>query len=323
MKFNLKFAGNLAVAGAVLSLSLFGCTKKPVEDNVPTEPPPKIANWIVDTGFDRGAMVFNPVQGSVRVNGKIDFGKNIEGQVSDWIVTQWNSKSDLAKIAGKREGDQYVYEDKNKKVALADDGTVTLKVDTGAEYDKPRSRPTDPWIHLYLEQRYKKPYPLTGDRLDIQLEARIPESVSLMTEESYDPGLHASIAVFYLILKDLGDSGQFINFCVPIYDNRQDIPEGEWHLDSGFNPAGDTHQLIYTLDGSRIYDKPTGNGEWHRVDANLKPYVEEALAIAKENGFMQDVAYEGLGLSAIYIGWETPGVFRSELQIRNMSVYGQ
>ncbi|GBG10182.1 hypothetical protein PAT3040_04900 [Paenibacillus agaridevorans] len=299
---------------------IVGCESDNTNDKAGASSTTAADNWIQDIGFDNGAMVFNPIQGAMRVNGKIDFGKNIEGEVTDWIVTQWNSRSDLAKMEGKREGDRYIYANEYKTIAVADDGTVTLGVDATKEYDGPRVRPTDPWLHLYLEQRYKEPRRLEGDKLQVRFDVRVTENVNLMTNAEYNPDLHASIAVFYLILSDMNGSGQFINFCVPIVDNRSDIPHGEWHIDSGGAAAGNTNQLIYTLDGNKIYDGPTANGEWHEVDIDIKPYAEEALAIAKQNGFLKDETYEDLGLSAIYIGWETPGIFRSSMDIKNMII---
>nr|WP_247740832.1 hypothetical protein [Cohnella sp. LGH] len=300
-----------------IPLAQTGCTRSPSgADNE------SAGNWILDTGFERGAMVFHPIPGAARVSGKLDFGRDLEGLKSEWIVSQWNSKSDISKITGKRDSKMYTYENASKTLAVADDGTVTLRVDTGEEYDTPRVRPTDPWVHLYLEQRYGSPYRLADrDDLRLRFEARITESESLMSPEQYDPGLHASIAVFYLIVGDLSGSGDFLNFCVPIYDNRHDVPPGEWHIDSGFNPAGDTHKLIYTLDGGGLYDSPTGDGQWHRVDVELQPHIEQALEIAKQNGYFDGVSYSDLGLEAIYIGWEVPGVFRSEMQIRDMALF--
>ncbi|MFD0713333.1 hypothetical protein [Paenibacillus sp. GCM10027626] len=280
-------------------------------------------NWILDTAFESGAMVFNPIPGSARVNGKLDFGRNLEGKKTEWIVTQWNSKSDAAKMTGKRDGDRYLYENEYKTIAVADDGTITLGLDAGKEYKKPRSSQTDPWLHLYLEQRYKERHRLSeADDLTLQFEVRITESFSYMKPDEYNPGLHSSMAVFYLIIGDQKGSGDFINFCVPIYDNREDIPSGEWHIDSGFNLAGDTHKLIYTVDGKLIYDHPTGDGQWHKVNLQLKPHIEKALEIAKQNGYFSDAEYEDLGLDAIYIGWEVPGVFKSEMQIRDVTIAG-
>ncbi|MCC3375281.1 hypothetical protein [Cohnella sp. REN36] len=305
-----------SLLAVILLLATAGCLKSP-----PGEQREAADNWILDTGFERGAMVFQPIPGSARVSGKLDFGRKLEGLKSEWIVSQWNSKSDIAKIAGKRDGTRYVYENAYKTLAVADDGTVTLGVDTGQEYAEPRSRPTDPWVHLYLEQRYKNPRSLKdGDGLRIRFDTRIAKSELLMAPEQYDPGLHAAIAVFYLIIGNSSGSGDFLNFCVPIYDNRHGIPPGEWHIDSGFNPAGDTHKLIYTLDGGEIYDSPTGDGQWHHVDVDLKPHIERALEIAKQNGYFGGVPHPDLGLEAIYIGWEVPGAFRSEMQIKNMAI---
>jgi len=277
-------------------------------------------NMIEDLAFEGGAMVFNAIQGASRINGKLDFGREIDGKITKWIITQWNSRSDLAKIEGKREGSAYVYRNDYKTVSLDDDGTITLGVNGGMEYDKPRARSSDPWLHLYLEQRFKKPKPLLGDDLNVQFDMRITEAVTQMAEADINPDIHATIAVFYLILMDLNGSGQYINFCVPLYDNRHDIPPGGAHLDVVGPVSGLTNQLIYEMDGKKIYDAPTGNGEWHHVDVDLKPYIEEALNIAQQNNFLVGRTFADLGLSSMFVGWEVPGIFKNELQINNIVV---
>lgn len=313
----------LVMALLLLSLPLLGCSEGKNSNQKELDPTvnyvPREGNMIEDLTMDGGALVFNAIQGASRVNGRLDFGKDLEGKSAKWIVTQWNSRNDLAKIEGKREIDAYVYKNEYKTVALADDGTVTLGVNGSLEYDAPRKRPSDPWLHLYMEQRYyTEPKPLQGDKLQLEFDMRITETVTQMKEEEIDPNIHATIAVLYFTFADLSGSGQYINFCVPLYDNREDIPKGSWHLDVVGPSAGLTNQLIYTMEGADIYKAPTGNGEWHHVNVDLKPYVVEALEIAQQNNFLLGLKYEDLGLNSAFYGWEVPGIFKNEMQMRNL-----
>ncbi|GBG10184.1 hypothetical protein PAT3040_04902 [Paenibacillus agaridevorans] len=282
---------------------------------------PESTNWLLDPEFAQGAQVYHPAQGGVQVTGVVDFGKDIYGYTPIWNFSQWNSRSDLASIAGVRAGSRYLYSNAYKTVALDDDGTLELSVDAGLEYDEPRDSVSDPWLHLYLEQRIGSPRSLSLNHdLNVRFDTRITEMQSLMNPVDYNPAYHAAMAVVYLILNDSGGSGDFINFGIPIFDSRYTYVPASWHIDSGFHPSGDTHQLIYTLGASSIYNEPTGNGNWQSVDLDLKASILDALTVAKNNGFLTDVAYEELELSAVYIGWEVPGIYKAGMQIKNLSI---
>lgn len=319
--FGTEQEGYFSIGAAAWTDASFGYTLQTINGLDVSIPKLVPYNMLEDITFEAGAQVYDPGQGAAIVNGTLGFGKSIAGKTPRWIFTQWNSLSDLATIQGQRIGSKYVYENSYKKVALADDGTLTLGVNAELEYSQPRTQVSDPWLHLYLEQRNSQPKPLTGDSLQVQFDMRITESVPLMDEEEIDPGLHATIAVFYMTLVDLDGSGDFINFCIPLYDNREAIPSGGWHIDNFGPSAGLTNQLIYTMEGGDLYQAPTGNGQWHRVDVDIKPYAEEALLIAQQNGFLENLSYADLGLGSMFVGWEVPGIFKNELQIKNMVIH--
>lgn len=282
-------------------------------------------NYILDTSFSDGVTVFSPIKPPTTYSGKLTFGKNVDGKSPVWILTQWNSLYNIIKTPGKRVGNTYQYANKNKTFALSDDGMVTLIINASQDYLQPRKTAQDPWAHLYLEQRYSQPRSLGKfKKVNVTYNFVIPFCKNYTPAADYNSNIHASIGVFYLILGDINPSspgyGDFINFCMPLFDDRVDIPKKSWFMDSGTDPNAVTNKMIYTMDGSVLYSSPTGNGKWHSVNLDIMPYIKDAFNIARNNNCMQKTNFSDVGLSSFFFGFENPGMFDTELQIKNMSI---
>ena len=285
-------------------------------------------NYILDTSFSGGATVFAPIKPPITISGKLDFGKNITGKTTQWILTQWNSLNNIIKTSGQRVGDTYEYANSNKTIGVSDDGTVTFIYNASKDYLQPRTSPQDPWSHLYFEQHYSDQDEARNlgkyKSVNVTYNFEIPFCNNLTPKDVYNPDIHASIAVFYLILQDINPSspgyGDFINFCMPLFDDRVDIPKKEWHMDSGTDPNDATNKMVYTMDGNILYNSPTGDGKWHNVNIDIMPYIKEAFNIAKNNNCMKNTQFSDIGLGSFFFGFENTGMFDSELKINNMSI---
>lgn len=311
----------LLVASILIWTAACAVQKEKKEDTAVT--------YILDTQFEDGVSVMHPSRALVRLSGKLDFGKKTDNPPA-WLMTQWQSKYDLAEEKGKKTEGGYVYENEGKQVSVIKEGdgseVLSLRVKGGNEYDRPRTSDV-PWIHLYMEQRYDAPKSIAAlAQWNLKCDISIPQCKNLMTPEEYDPGLHAAIAVFYLIVGDINPEskgyGDFMNFCIPLHDNRHEVPPGEWHMDSGFSELGDTHKIIYTVEGKQIFNAPTGNGQWHSIDMDVMPEIKKAFTLAKSKDCFVNTEFKDLGLTAVYIGWEVPGTFDCEMKIKNISLKG-
>lgn len=279
-------------------------------------------NFILDPKFELGAQVYAPGK-PMTYTGSLDFGKKNSDETAAWLLTQWNSKNNIRSTQGEYRNNEYVYENKYKTVALADDGTVTLRVNASEEYLSPRTKKMDRWVHLYMEQRYAKPYPI-GDveKMRLSFDFCIPYFEDHTPEGQLDPSLHASIAVFYIILKDINPDSpaynNFINFCVMLFDNRTPVTSESWFMDEGQNPLDATNMIIYTMDSS-VYTGPVeADGEWHSVDFDPLPYFKKSFEIAQKSNCMQGSRWEDMAISSVFFGFEVPGVMNSEMKIRNI-----
>ena len=84
---------------------------------------------------------------------------------------------------------------------------------------------------------------------------------------------------------------------------------------------GETKLFIFTPASESFARASTHDGEWVTFDRDLVPLMRQDLEHARAKGFIQgspDLAdYRPLG---IFIGWEVPGMFDVDLQIRNLSL---
>jgi hypothetical protein len=81
------------------------------------------------------------------------------------------------------------------------------------------------------------------------------------------------------------------------------------------------HKLIYAPSGDVLTSGSLRDGGWVTFRADLLPLCRDALAEAWRRGFLPDsqelADYRPGGIS---VGWEVPGTFAVELQIRDLSL---
>ncbi len=279
-------------------------------------------NIILDADFSQGAWIYSPAK-PMRMTGKLPLSDSEEDP--EWLLTQWNSKNNIRGTQAQVVDGAYIYENEYKTVARDAQGVLTLRVNASEEYHRVRTSKMDSWVHLYFEQRYANPYPLAGmGSAPLRLSFCVPEFRDATPEGELDPSLHAAIAVFYVILKDMNPQspayGDFINFCVMLYDNRTPVTPESLFVDSGQNPIDATNMMIYTMDSSTYAGEVYADGVWHDIDIDLMPYFQHALRETQERGYMAGTKMEDLCISSVFFGFEVPGVMDCELRVRDLSL---
>lgn len=280
-------------------------------------------NIILDPSFLNGGIVYSPSK-PMRMSGKITLSDH-SVEWPQWLVTQWNSRNNLVRTKLRKIDGSYIYQNEFKTVARDADGTLTLRVNGGEEYERARTSLLDGWVHLYFEQRYQVPYPLQGaDMARLNLSFAIPYFEDYTPKGELNLNLHAVISVFYIILKDVNPDSpsyeQYINFCVMLFDNRTGVTKEESHMDSGQNPIDATNMLVYTMNSEVYADPVYADGAWHDVDVDLMPYFRRALQLAQQKNCMMGTRFEDLAISSIFFGFEVPGVMNCEMKLRNPSL---
>ena len=238
-----------------------------------------------------------------------------------WQLCQWSSRYDLAGAEAMAQGDEVAFANEGKRVALAEDGTLTLGLTTSREYDHPR-RADEPWIHLLVQQDFGEGQPIVGNlkALHFGMELRIDHCHNRLGE-AFDETLHTAQAPFYLMVRNINreskDYGLGLWVGIPTFDYRyKQLADKETiHWDVG------TATYIYTIPPRTVWgDVDLGDGEWHRAEQDILPLVQRAVEAMREKGCFMDSALEDLAITGMNFGWEIPGTFDAELKMRGLSL---
>jgi hypothetical protein len=273
-------------------------------------------------GFDLSATKTGETPSPIGVILQGDLGTRRE-----WRLEQSGTRMNLAG-ASQRDlpGGTRIVRNGAKKVTVHPGGLVgrgvTLEVDGGVEYSGRLRRKGDAWPELAMKQRIPKNFRLDKlSSLGFKLNFRI-EHCRNASEDALDPALHnAQLTAVWMLHNRSTSSADYldtIEFGVPLFDARHDVPPGYQSANAGEYNSADT--FVSTLEGSRLFDGPTGDGEWHAIDCNLIPLLEEALAAAQAEGFLTDTSLADLHVTSFNVGWEIPGPYECAATLKGLSL---
>ena len=242
-----------------------------------------------------------------------------------WGLSQWSSRFPLTANAGvKADGGALVWSNAAKAVTVGPAGSaradITMAVNTGMEYSPKSRNAGEPWVHLLVEQEFPEPAPLAGlSAAKFHVEARLLRAKKLPME-NYSPNVHAAQFTIYFTVQNRKPGsrghGDLVWFGVPVYDDRDRFPKAFKEQD-----FGGTAKFIFTPDGRTYSDVSAHDGKWLAIDKDLLPLMREALTAAWGRGFLPGSKEFGdYYIGGIYMGWELPGSFDVEMQVRNLSL---
>ncbi len=279
---------------------------------------------IRDPHFQNGFLLLEPKPGK-----RVVYGEATDASASAkpvWDLCQWSSRFPLEAGRAKRSPDgSLFFTNAAKRVWLGAPGgagaDLSLGVDASVEYaGHARKSPIEPWVHLLVQQELEQP-PSLADLASCRfhVEARLTHAKLFRTDD-YTPARHAAQFLIFLTVANRNPQspgyGQYFWFGIPLYDDRARIVPAYQAQD-----FGDTKMFIYTLASDVFTKQSTHDGQWVMFARELLPLLREGLAAGWQRGFMagsrDEVDYR---LTGIVIGWEVPGVFDVELQLRNLSL---
>lgn len=246
-----------------------------------------------------------------------------------WTIAEWASKHLLKDEKSiKVEGNAISFFNESKNVTIyPGKGQIDLFTDTRKEYEKPRGG-SDPWIHLLLEQAIPMEKRIMLDKLSslyMELEFEVSKCDKYMSDEEYDPNVHAGQISWYLTVencdcKELDFEGRpdYLWFGLPLYDNRFDKSEGtKIFLDYG------TQKVIYGKDRDDYLPKQVEIGKTYRLFVDVLPEIKIAFEKAKELGWLKGAKFSSMAIGSTNIGWEIPGTFDVGFKIKKISIIGE
>lgn len=299
---------------------------------------------IADARFERGAAL-SPLwphivqQGGGFCRTCTDTLRFVKSDLNPiWQLCQWSSRYDLAgaepnhetgetgktgeigKTGEAGKAGEVAFENEAKRVALAEDGTLTLGLTTSREYDHPR-KADEPWTHLLVQQDFDSPPHIAEiEALHFAMELKVDYCHNRLGE-AFDEKIHTAQAPFYLMVrngnKESKDYGLGLWVGIPTFDYRyKRLADTETiHWDVG------TATYIYTIPPRKVWgDVDLGDGEWHKAARDILPLVLRAVEAMREKGCFMDSALEDLAITGMNFGWEISGTFDAELSMRGLSL---
>lgn len=312
----------IMVLGAVLSLAVAlaapaGSSSQPASAN------PTRRELIRDSQFRQGFTLIAPKPGQRTEYGELPGEDSTAKPV--WDLDQWSSRFPLAArqpvvlANGARR-----FANDAKRITLgtpgSEQGDIALAVNGHVEYDGRAREAGEPWVHLLLLQPIQNPPSLAEvSSARLHVEARLLRSKLLKTED-YSPDLHAAQAQIFFSVQNRNRAspgyGQYLWFGIPLYDDRSRSPKAFQAQDTG-----GTNMFIYTPGASVFTNQSAHDGEWISIDKDLLPLMREGLATAWTRGFLNDShAWADYRIAEMNLGWEVPGLFDVEMQVRNLSL---
>ena len=297
-----------------------------------------------DTKFTTGIHMLgtSPERDGRTTFGKLDYAGTalLAPQEPLWVSAQWCSKYNLAtelkegRSSERKEGDSYVYEDPAKTLTInPKSGEVRLDVRSSVDYGETPRVPDQGWSHLLLEQNFPSPQPLKAlNEVRVSMDYRINSCEMMMTEQQYNPLIHAAQLVWFITLRNTseteGSLSDYLWFSVALWDNRGMSKKGTTTIDPGTEHyMSGPDPFIYlgkyrdrdNYDVDKFYI-PVGT----RVafDLNILPYMEEAFRNVQSAGGLKGCKLENMAVDYMNMGWEIPGTFDVSATIYSMSIDG-
>ena len=278
---------------------------------------------IQDNHFRRGFILWETRPGKHLRYGELS---GLEPKAKPiWGLSQWSSKLPLANAGPvKNPGGVLVYSNSAKAITLGPPDTAkadfSMAVNAGVEYGTRARQAGEPWVHLLVEQAFDPPPALRElSRVKLHIEARLLRSRRLPAE-GYSPHLHAAqFQIFFTVQNRNRRSrgyGDLVWFGVPIYDDRSPFSREHKAQDTG-----GTGKFIFSPGGETFSSASLHDGQWVVIEKDLLPLMREALETAWARGFLPDSKrLADYHISGMNMGWELPGIFDVEMQVRNLSL---
>jgi len=278
---------------------------------------------IRDPHFRGGFLLLNPKPGQRVINGELAGGEPSFKPV--WDLAQWSSKFPLAAAPAQRQTNGALcFTNAAKQVVVGelggDKADLVLGVNASVEYGNRARQEGEPWVHLLVQQEIGEPPSLAElGAAQFHVAARLLRSRAVKTPD-YSPGLHAAqFQVFFTVQNRNRQSpgfGRLLWFGIPLYDDRHRIPVGHKSKDT----AG-SEMFIFTPAGVTFTTASAHDGGWLTVDKDILPLMREALETAWARGFLTESRAVGdYRITSLNLGWEVPGIFDVEMQVRDLGL---
>lgn len=239
----------------------------------------------------------------------------------EWRLAEYFSKYDLFHHCNiERENTSYRFYNEGKEVKRDEDGSLTLNILAGKEYDHPRIE-GEPWPHLLIEQEFQGHHLFRMKKLTVKMSLDFLELESYMNRIRNE--LHTLQVSLYFALGSRNEKSKGCNdfywFGLPFIDApRYHFPKPWVNQDIGKEDA--TNKLIYALDPHLYMKDELQVGNHLDLNMDVLPYMLEAYKKAKEMNYLRDVDFEDVEILSLNLGFEATGAFDGKIKIGGFSI---
>ncbi len=276
-----------------------------------------------DPGFQLGFKVWSPKPGKHVECGRLRPNPTAATEPI-WGLAQWSSKFPLSDPQPIRmSSGALCFSNEAKAVTFGPPGTAEadlwLAIHSGREYGERLRQKGEPWPHLLIEQRVDNSPPLIQiAQLHFHLEYRL-HHVEAFQKEAAHPNLHAAQLLAYLSVQNLNKQsagyGDYLWFGIPLYDSRNRESKTYAAMDTG------TKKFIYTPAVTNYTTVSAHSGAWVTIDRDLLTLIRQGLNTAWGQDFLKNSRdLNDFRIGGFNLGWEMPGSFNVEAQIRNLAL---
>jgi hypothetical protein len=255
-----------------------------------------------DSHFQNGAVVYDPTEGAGhRPSGNL---RGLGGGNPVWGLSQWNTKSPFIGNPSPDEAaaTHVKYIAGSKEITFGVPRTkyadATLRVNSSMEYQTGLRDARERWPGFFLWQRFEGGKPIADlAAVHFEMDAKLSFSRNLHSTGTYDQKKHAAQFSIFLTVQNTNKAstnyGHYVWFGLPVYDNRHEMSPHHEQKDTF------TEKFIYLVGAEN----------------------KSSISTATSKGFLQEpVSLSDFYVKSIHVGWEVPGTFDVEFQVRDLNV---
>jgi len=283
----------------------------------------KAISFLRDPSFSKGFAVHGPKH----EDGIIAYLPGVETEESAvWGIAQWGCYKHPITYQTPLKTfphDGFICENETITItANPDNSYVRLELRSTEEFCGHVRQHGEDWPHLLITQHKIHeftPFLSNLDSLNFHCKLRLDYCEQHIKPEAFNPGLHGAQVHQFITVEDF-QTGDFIWFGIPFFDNRQAKFAGYCGIDSGKSDASGALIIINPL--TEFTSKTPGNGNWIAYNRDILPLIFNALELAKTKNIMLNAKPENMKVTSTNIGWEMFGDFNGAVEIKEMSIVG-
>lgn len=212
--------------------------------------------------------------------------------------------------------------------------TMTFELDTSLYYQGKPALTGDWWPHLLIEhpdfgyysatEEEQAYYRCDAEKMIVSFDIRLTDYSITTNPEDW---VEAAQFLMYFYVRGV-ETHDFCWFGLQLFDNRWERNDNYVGYDGG--KADASGAMIYSIGSKYLYTKrtetlykdgkPNPDMDFVHVEIDIKPYLEDMLALGLADGYFKVSDLSELCINGMNLGWETIGTFDHAMEVKNLQL---